>query len=161
MRQNCVARCASMPSPEMSERAHRRSALLFAHAHRGTGNAGCEMGRMGPFGCRRRSETGVPNCRAELVVLYFTSRLRCERVPGNRRAQKHALSWDYLVPPRGLEPRTNGLKVRCSTVELEGRDRLKRWKKTLPRFGPEPGGRGYRLGPVWPAADLMSGRVRW
>ena len=24
------------------------------------------------------------------------------------------------VPPRGLEPRTNGLKVRCSTVELEG-----------------------------------------
>jgi hypothetical protein len=33
---------------------------------------------------------------------------------------------------------------------------LKRWKKTLPRFGPEPGGRGYRLGLVWPVADSAS-----
>jgi hypothetical protein len=36
-------------------------------------------------------------------------------------AQKYTLSWEDWVPPRGLEPRTNGLKVRCSTVELEGR----------------------------------------
>ena len=70
------------------------------------------------------------------------------------------MSWDYLVPPRGLEPRTNGLKVRCSTVELEGRDRLKRWRKTFPRFGPEPGGRGYRLNLVWPVADSACGRGR-
>jgi hypothetical protein len=61
-----------------------------------------------------------------------------------------------VVPPRGLEPRTNGLKVRCSTVELEGRDRLKSWKKTLQQFGPEPGGRGYRLALVRPVADSAS-----
>ena len=28
-----------------------------------------------------------------------------------------------MVPPLGLEPRTNGLKVHCSTIELERRDR--------------------------------------
>ena len=55
-------------------------------------------------------------------------------------------------PPRGLEPRTNGLKVRCSTVELEGRDRLKDGREP-PRFGPAPGGRGYRLGLVTPVAE--------
>ena len=64
------------------------------------------------------------------------------------------------MPPRGLEPRTNGLKVRCSTVELEGRDRLKTWKKTFPRFGPEPGGRGYRLCLARHVADSASGRGR-
>src|SRR4029078_10686872 len=60
------------------------------------------------------------------------------------------------VPPRCLEPRTNGLKVRCSTVELEGRDRLKRWKKTLQRFGPEPRGRGYRGGLLSAVGDSVS-----
>ena len=59
-------------------------------------------------------------------------------------AQKHTPSWNFLVPPRGLEPRTNGLKVRCSTVELEGPDRCRRWTEP-PTIGPEPGWRGYRL----------------
>jgi hypothetical protein len=42
------------------------------------------------------------------------------------------------VPPRGLEPRTNGLKVRCSTVELEGpaRRKLTRLRARLGPLGP-------------------------
>ena len=34
-----------------------------------------------------------------------------------------------LVRPLGLEPRTNGLKVHCSTIELEARDRQNKWEK--------------------------------
>jgi len=33
---------------------------------------------------------------------------------------------------------------------------LKRWKKTLQRFGPEPGGRDYRVGLMSPVADSAS-----
>jgi hypothetical protein len=29
-------------------------------------------------------------------------------------------------------------------------------KETLPQFGPEPGGRGYRLPRAWPVADPAS-----
>ena len=61
------------------------------------------------------------------------------------RSTRDSLTTDDLtVPPRGLEPRTNGLKVRCSTVELEGREPVQR-ENIFPRCGSEPGGRGYRL----------------
>ena len=51
----------------------------------------------------------------------------CSTHSGNAGAERHArdtgnnlIPVGVSVPPRGLEPRTNGLKVRCSTVELEG-----------------------------------------
>jgi hypothetical protein len=36
-------------------------------------------------------------------------------------SQKVALTRYFVVPPLGLEPRTCGLRVRCSAIELEGR----------------------------------------
>ena len=33
--------------------------------------------------------------------------------------QKHQLDWVSPVRPLGFEPRTNGLRVHCSAVELE------------------------------------------
>ena len=39
---------------------------------------------------------------------------------GSREFPARAPSWSKVTPP-GLEPGTNGLKVRCSTIELEGR----------------------------------------
>ena len=39
------------------------------------------------------------------------------------------------MPPRGLEPRTNGLKVRCSTVELEGQGARDNSPDNAPDYG--------------------------
>ena len=36
-------------------------------------------------------------------------------------SQRVALTRYFVVPPLGLEPRTCGLRVRCSAIELEGR----------------------------------------
>ena len=65
-----------------------------------------------------------------------------------------------MVPPRGLEPRTNGLKVRCSTVELEGRDRLKRWKKPSSDSGRNPVGEviGWVSRGQWPIRTQRAAR---
>ena len=32
-----------------------------------------------------------------------------------------ALTWSFVVRPLGFEPRTCGLRVRCSAIELEAR----------------------------------------
>jgi hypothetical protein len=47
------------------------------------------------------------------------------RTPSPR---KGALIRCYAVRPLGLEPRTNGLKVHCSTIELEARGRQSLWE---------------------------------
>ena len=55
----------------------------------------------------------------ELVALNDGLRLILELDRHRSQVQRHDLSPHDLVRPLGLEPRTNGLKVHCSTIELE------------------------------------------
>ena len=50
-----------------------------------------------------------------------STRCRSMRSGGEPRSQRMALTRYLVVPPLGLEPRTCGLRVRCSAIELEGR----------------------------------------
>ena len=65
-------------------------------------------------------------------------------------AERHCTARDLPVGRRGLEPRTYGLKVRSSTIELATQGPGRR----LRRNGQEATGTGYRSGRAPVAARL-------
>jgi len=62
--------------------------------------------------------------RSPLTAIAVARGLIGSRVwkpPLNKSASAHIVSACHLVRPLGFEPRTNGLRVHCSAIELEAR----------------------------------------
>ena len=101
-----LPRPAPKRPPESSVRAQRRSAPLFAHADRGTGNAGRETGRIGPCRCQRRARARERRGECACLRTRITrSQHTCCRVQQRAKSVTPKISWPPEASVRITKPR--------------------------------------------------------
>lgn len=98
------------------ELGQRRLRLALGESLHGADDAAIRAGAR--VASRRHDQFPRACARSRIVPIFdppFRGRFAAGTVAGNEScSEKEPLSWCFVVPPLGLEPRTNGLKVRCS-----------------------------------------------